>query len=181
MSHIWPHVWKSLKKVWVWHLVKMSGQKKKSLVKSEKSFILWLLTSKWLIKQSLIIFMLVLDTLGYPGLKKTKTIRLPNHMTDDIRNCFFFVDHFIQRWPSNIFILIRRSILHMQLWRHNKGTYDIIKKITLIPHAEYLPCAKFKFFPSCGFRDTKVQSFPFFLTWLPWYVIYDIIIIIETF
>ena len=39
------------------------------MVKSEKSFILWLLTSKWLIKQSLIIFMLVLDTLGYPGLR----------------------------------------------------------------------------------------------------------------
>ena len=41
---------------------------------------------------------------------------------------FFSVDHFIPRWPSKIFILIRCSILRMQLWCHNKGTYDVIKK-----------------------------------------------------
>ena len=66
-------------------------------------------------------------------------------------------------------ILIRCSILHLQLWRH--------KKITLIPHEEDLLCAKFQFFPWCGFRDTDVQSFTVFPTWLPHHMTYDVIII----
>ena len=92
---------------------------------------------------------------------------------------FFSVDHFIPWWPSKIFILIGCSVLHMQLWHHNKGTYDVIK-ITLIPHEEYLLCAKFQFFPLCRFRE-KVHSFSVFPIWLPNHVTYDIIIIIKTF
>ena len=48
---------------------------------------------------------------------------------DQWRHDFFFsVDHFIPRWPSKIFILIGCRVLHMQLWHHNEGTYDVIKK-----------------------------------------------------
>ena len=59
--------------------------------------------------------------------------------------------------------------------------YDVIK-ITLIPH-EYLPWAKFQFFPLYGFRGTEVQSFSVFPIWLPHHVTYDVdvIIIILTF
>ena len=39
----------------------------------------------------------------------------------------------------------------------------------------------FNFFPWCGFRDTEVQSFSIFPIWLPHYVTYDIIVMIETF
>ena len=42
-------------------------------------------------------------------------------------------------------------------------------------------CAKFQFFPWCGFRDIEVQSFPIFPIWLPHHVIDDGIIIIITF
>ena len=48
----------------------------------------------------------------------------------------YFVDHFIPRWSSKIFILIRRRVPHMQLWRHNEGTYDVIKIITF-PHIQF--------------------------------------------
>ena len=113
----------------------------------------------------------------FEGLKKTKTISLLNHVTDDvIKN---FVYHFILRWHSKMFILIGCSVLHMQLWCHSEGTCDVIK-ITLIPHEEYLLCAKFQIFPWCGFRDTEVQSFSVFPIWLPHHVTYEIIII-ETF
>ena len=80
------------------------------------------------------------------------------------------------------FTLIGCSILHIQLCHHNEGTYDIIKKkIRLIAHAEYLPCAKFQFFPWYSFGDAEVQSVSFFPIWLPHHMIYDIIIIITTF
>ena len=55
------------------------------------------------------------------------TIWLPNHATDDVI-IFFSVDHFIPRWSSKIFILLRCSVLHMQLWHHHEGTDDLIKK-----------------------------------------------------
>ena len=42
-------------------------------------------------------------------------------------------------------------------------------------------CAKDKFFPWCGFRDTEVQIFPVFLTWLTHHMTDDIIIFIATF
>ena len=87
------------------------------------------------------------------------TKRLPNNITDDVIN-IFSVDNFIPRGPSKIFILIRRSILHMQLWCHNEGTYDVIKK-SHIPHEEYLPCAKFQYFPWCGFRVRGSEFFSF--------------------
>ena len=64
--------------------------------------------------------------------KNEKTICLPNHMTDNIIQKKF-VDHFIPRWPSKFFILISCGVLHMQLWRHNEGTYDVIKKVTHSP------------------------------------------------
>ena len=73
---------------------------------------------------------------------------------------FFSVEHFIPRWPSKMFILIGCGVLHMQLWRHNEGPYDVIK-ITSIPHKESI-CAKFQFFPLCGFRGTEVQSYSVF-------------------
>ena len=38
---------------------------------------------------------------------------------------FFSVEHFILRWPSKMFILIRCGVLHMHLWHHYEGTYDI--------------------------------------------------------
>ena len=92
-----------------------------------------------------------------------KTMWLPNHVTDDIIKFFFLfsVDHFIPRWPSKIFMLIRCSVLHVQLWGHNEGTHDVLK-ITLIPHEEYLPFARFQSFPCCGFRDTEDESFSIF-------------------
>jgi len=37
------------------------------------------------------------------------------------------------------------------------------------------------FFPLCVFRDTEVQSFSVFPTWLPHHVTYDVIIISITF
>ena len=91
-----------------------------------------------------------------------------------------FVNHFIPRWPAKFFILIGCGVLHINLWRHNEDSYDVIK-ITLIPQEEYLLCAKFKFFPWCGFRVTEVQSFSDFPIWLPHHVTYYIIIIIKTF
>jgi len=96
-------------------------------------------------------------------------------MTDNVTKKVC-VDHFIQRWPSKFFILIGCSILHMQLWCHNKGTYDVI----LIPH-EYLRGVKFQFCPWCGFIDAEVQSFSIFPILLPHHVTYDIIIIMRTF
>ena len=92
---------------------------------------------------------------------------------------FFSVDHFIPKWPSKIFRLIGCGVLHMQLWRHNEGTYDVIK--ILIPHEEYLLRAKFQFSPWCGFRDTEVQGFSVVPIWLPHHVTYDVITIIRTF
>ena len=80
---------------------------------------------------------------------------------------------------AKIFILIGCGVLHMQLWRHNKGTYDILKIHT--PHEEYLLCAKYQFFPWYSFRYTEVQSFSVFPTWLPHYMTYDIIIITKIF
>ena len=61
-----------------------------------------------------------------------KTIWLPNYVTDDVIN-FFSVHHFILRWPSKMFILIRCGILPMQLWLHNEGTNDISKNHTYSP------------------------------------------------
>ena len=93
------------------------------------------------------------------------------------------VAEFILRWPWKFFILIGSSILRMQLWRHNEGTYDVIKKkVALIPREEYLLCAKFQIFPWCGFRDRGPKFFfCFFPIWLPHHITYNIIIIIETF
>ena len=48
----------------------------------------------------------------------------------------------------------------MQLWRHNEGTYDVMK-ITLIPYEESLLCDKFQFFRWCGFRDRVPKFFRF--------------------
>ena len=67
----------------------------------------------------------------------------------------------------------------MQLWRLNEGTYDVIKNG--IPHEEYLLSAKFQVFPWCSFRDTEVQIFLVFPTWLLHYVTYDILITIKSF
>ena len=44
-----------------------------------------------------------------------------------------------------------------------------------------MPCAKFQFFPWCGFRDTEAQNFSIFPTRLPHHMTDDIIIIIKTF
>ena len=44
-----------------------------------------------------------------------------------------------------------------------------------------MPCAKFQFFPWCGFTDTDVQSFSVFPIWLPHHVTDDVIIINKTF
>ena len=64
---------------------------------------------------------------------------LLNHMTDDVI-IFFSVDHFIPKWHSKNFILIRCGVLHKQLWHHNEGTYDIIKKITYSPWGVLAMC-----------------------------------------
>ena len=47
--------------------------------------------------------------------------------------------------------------------------------ITLVPHVEYLPGAKFKFLRCCGFRETEIQSVSFFPIWLPHNVTYYVI------
>ena len=101
-------------------------------------------------------------------LKKKKNNMVPNHMTDDAIN-FFSVDQFIPKWPSNFFIQISCSVLHMQLRRHNEGSYGVIKKkSTLIPHEKYLPCVQFEFFPWCGFRYRNPKLFfPFCHTTWP--------------
>ena len=39
----------------------------------------------------------------------------------------------------------------------------------------------FSFFPYCSFRDTEVQSFSVFPTWLPHHVTYDVMVVIATF
>ena len=90
-------------------------------------------------------------------IEKQKPIWLPNHLTDDISKKIF-VDHFIPRWPSKFFILIRYNVLHMQLWHHSKGTYDIIKK-SLISHEEYLLCAKFQFLSLVRFQRYRCPKF----------------------
>ena len=92
---------------------------------------------------------------------------------------FFSVNQFIPWWPSKMFRLIRCSILHMQLWRHNKGIYDI-KTSHQFPMRStyYLP--SFNCFLG-AVSDSEVQSFSVFPTWLPQLMAYDVIIIIETF
>ena len=92
---------------------------------------------------------------------------------------FFSVDHFIPGWPS-IFILIRCRVLHMQLWHHNEGTYDVIKKSHLFPIRSTCCVPSFYFFLG-AVSDIEVQSFSVFQIWLAHQVIYDVIIIIETF
>ena len=92
-------------------------------------------------------------------------IWLPNHVTNDVIN-FFSSIQFSPGWPSKIFILIRCSVPHMQLWHHNEGTDDVIKKnITLIPQEGYLLSAKFIFVSWCGFVD-RGPKFSVFPTWL---------------
>ena len=93
-------------------------------------------------------------------LKKTKTIWLPNHVTDDVM-IFFLMDHFIPRWPSKIFILIGCGLPHMQLWRHNEGTYDAIKNETYSPWRVLAMC-QVSIFSLVGFqryRGPKVLRF----------------------
>ena len=108
------------------------------------------------------------------------TIWLPNHVTDGIIK-FFPVDHFIPRLPSKIFILIRCSVLHIQLWRHNEGTYDIIiTKHTYSSWGELAMC-QVSIFSFVRFQRCRGPKFSIFPTWLPNHVTYDIIIMIETF
>ena len=92
-----------------------------------------------------------------------------------------FVDHFIPRLPSNIFILIGCSVLHMQLWCHNKGTYDVIKNHS---HSSWVlaMCQVLIFFLGAVSEIQRCKVFPFFqhgchTTWpMPHHVI-----IIKTF
>ena len=104
-----------------------------------------------------------------------------NKQDEDVVQSTILAKSIKKNLTSKNFILIRWSVLHMQIWRHNEGTYDVIKKINLISHEEYLLCAKFQFFPWCSVRDIEVQSFYIFPTWLSHHVTYDIIIIIKTF
>ena len=92
----------------------------------------------------------------------------------------FFVDHFIPRWLSIFFILIGCSIIHMQLWYHNKGSYDVIKKITYSPWEVLCRC-QVSIFSMERFRRCRGPTFLLFPTWLPHHMNYDIIIIIKTF
>ena len=93
---------------------------------------------------------------------------------------FFSVDQFIPRWPSKFFILIGCSVVCMQLWRHNRGTNDIIKKKTsrLFPMRRTCPVPSFNFF---FVAVPKIQRSKVFPTWLPHRVTYDVIIMIKTF
>ena len=92
--------------------------------------------------------------------KNSKTIWLPNHVTDDIINSFS-VAYFIPRWSSKFFILIRCSVLHMQLWCHNEGTYDIIQNHT---HSSWSTCymPSFNFYLGAVSEIQRSKSFPFF-------------------
>ena len=72
----------------------------------------------------------------------------------------FFLWTICSRDDPQIFIPIRCSVLHMQLWCHTEGTKDVMKKkITLIPHEEYLPCAKFQFFSFVRFQRYRGPKF----------------------
>ena len=91
-------------------------------------------------------------------------------------------------WRGRFFFFIGFRV--NPIWLPNHMTYDDIfvnillfhtcSEITLISY-EYLLCAKFKCFPWCGFRDTEVQIFCVFPTWLPHDVTYNVIIVIKTF
>ena len=101
-------------------------------------------------------------------------------MTDDIMN-FFSVDHYIPRCPSKIFMLIGCGVLHMQLWHHNEGTYDVIKK-----KSDSFPLRSTCYMPSLNFflgvaSEREVRRFSILPIWLPHHVTYDVIIIIQTF
>ena len=92
----------------------------------------------------------------------------------------FSVDHFIPRWPSKNFILIRCSVLHMQLSRHNEGIYDIIKSRSYSPLPGLAMC-QIVIFSLVRFQRYRGPKFSVFPTWLPHHVTYDVIIIIKTF
>ena len=75
---------------------------------------------------------------------------------------FSSVDHFIPRKLSNIFTLIRCSILLMQLWRHNEGTYDIIKASHLFPMRSTCHVLSLNFFLGTVSKIQRSKVFPFF-------------------
>ena len=107
---------------------------------------------------------------------KKKKIWLWNHVTDDV--WIFFLLTILTRdnsqkfpyWSDVAFYICNYDII-------TRAPMMSLKKKSLIPHEEYLLCAKFQFFPWCGFRDTEVQSLSIFPIWLPHHVTDDIIII----
>ena len=78
------------------------------------------------------------------------------------------------------FILIGCSVLHMQLWRHNEGTYDVNTNHTHSPWGVLATC-QVSIFSSVQVQRERSKMFPFFPKWLSHHVIYDIILIIITF
>ena len=64
-------------------------------------------------------------------------------------------------------------LIMMSSWRHQWHH----TKIILLSHQEHLLCGKFQFFPWFVFRDTEVQKFPIFPTWLPHHMTDDRVII----
>ena len=92
--------------------------------------------------------------------KKTNNMAAESH--DRWRHHFFFsVDHFIPKWPSKCFKLIGCGILHMQLWCHNEGTYDIIQNHT---HSSWSTCymPSFNFFLVAVSEIQRSKVFCFF-------------------
>ena len=78
-----------------------------------------------------------------------------------------------------IFIMIRCDVLHMQLWRHNEGTSDVIKKSHSFPMRSTCDVPSFNFFLGVV-SEIEVQSFSVFPTWLPHQVTYDIKIVCKS-
>ena len=70
------------------------------------------------------------------------------------------------------------NVLHMQLWRPNKGTYDVIKKNShSFPMRSTCDVPSFNFFLGAVSEMQRSKVFSVFPTWLPHRMIYDIMII----
>ena len=56
---------------------------------------------------------------------KNKQTCLLNNVTDDVIK-FYSCGPIYPKMTQNIFVFIGCGIIHMQLWCHNEGTYDVI-------------------------------------------------------
>ena len=81
----------------------------------------------------------------------------------------------MQKWT------LRKWTLHMQLWRHDQGTYDVIETRHLFPMRSTCCVPSFNFFLGVVSEIRRSKVFSIFPTWLPHHVTCDVINIIKTF